>query len=474
MKAWLANLLVFVTSAAVLVLEILAGRLMAPYLGISLETFTGVIGTVLAGIAAGAWAGGQLADTREPARLVGPAMVAGGLLAWLSLPIVDALGPELGDGPVAIVLLTAAAFFLPAAVLTAVTPMVTKLRLRSLAETGTVVGGLSAAGTVGALAGTFFTGFVLVAAFPTRPTVIALGALLVVSGLVLFWYLTRRRPSVGVVPLVVIGATLASGATGPCEHETGYHCVEIRADPDDPTRRSLYLDRVRNAAVDVDDPMVLAIRYVRLFAAVADAFPPGALETVHVGGGGLSFPRYLEHTRPGSTDVVVEIDAELVRIVEQEFGIGPSDQLEVLTGDARLALRDLDDGRFDLAVGDAFAGLSVPWHLTTTEFVADVARVLRPGGVYVLNVIDGQALDFARAELATLAEHFTNVAVVVPAGTPARRSNYVLVASDAPLPSLAIGPDDGNLLSGPAATAWVDGAEPLRDDFAPVDQMLGR
>ncbi len=108
-----ATALVFTTSAAVLVLEILAGRLLAPYVGISLETFTGIIGTMLAGIAVGAWAGGALADTRDPAPLVGPTIAVGGALAWLSLPIVDALGPELGAGPGSIIVLTAAAFFAP-------------------------------------------------------------------------------------------------------------------------------------------------------------------------------------------------------------------------------------------------------------------------------------------------------------------------------------------------------------------------
>src|SRR6056297_2945450 len=124
-----ATALVFVTSAAVLVLEILAGRLLAPYVGISLETFTGSSGTMLAGIAAGAWAGGALADTRDPAPLVGPTIALGGALSWLSLPIVDTLGPELGAGPGAIIVLTASAFFAPAAVLTAASPMIAKLRL---------------------------------------------------------------------------------------------------------------------------------------------------------------------------------------------------------------------------------------------------------------------------------------------------------------------------------------------------------
>ena len=85
---WRAGALVFATSGAVLTLEIIAGRLMAPYVGVSIETFTGIIGTVLAGIAVGAAIGGWLADRRDPRLLDRPPLVIGGALCWLSLPIV--------------------------------------------------------------------------------------------------------------------------------------------------------------------------------------------------------------------------------------------------------------------------------------------------------------------------------------------------------------------------------------------------
>ena len=146
--------LTFGTSAAVLVVEILAGRLVAPYVGVSLETYTGIIGTVLAGIAVGSWAGGWLADRRDPRRLLGPTLLAAGAAALLAPPIISTLGPGVaatGGGPAGIVILAVTAFVLPTALLSAVSPMVAKLRLVSTAETGVVVGGLSAAGTAGAL-----------------------------------------------------------------------------------------------------------------------------------------------------------------------------------------------------------------------------------------------------------------------------------------------------------------------------------
>lgn len=479
-----AVLLVFGTSGAVLVLEILAGRLLAPYVGVSLETYTGIIGTILAAIAAGTAVGGRLADRVDPRRLLGPSLIAGGVLAWLSLPALSTLGPGAGEGPAAIVLLTTVAFFLPAAVLSAVSPMVAKLRLDDVAHTGEVVGGLSAAGTAGALVGTFLTGFVLVAAWPTRPIVVAIGALLVLTGLVI-WFrhataMPRPASAVATLALVVGSAGLAAADPSPCRWETAYFCATIERDLANPSGRVLWLDTLRHSYVDLDDPSHLEFRYVRLFDAVVDAvLPPGPVDALHLGGGGFTFPRHLDASRPGSTNTVLEIDGELVRIAEEHLGLRQSPGLRVRTGDARTALDDVADASVDLVVGDAFGGLSVPWHLTTREVVTELARVLRPDGVYVVNVIDGGAARFARAHAATMAAEMEHLAVVLPAGRSGGRPvNHVLVGSDAPLGALsatdAVSAEDGRVLVGDDALDWVGEAEILTDDHAPVDQLLTR
>ena len=135
-----AGALVFFTSASVLVLEILAGRILAPYVGVTLQTFTGIIGTVLAGIALGSWLGGRAADRGDPSRLLAPLLIGGGLLVVITPTVVTVLGPSLsGENPAQIVSLAFVGFFLPAAVLSAVPPTVAKIQLQSLDETGTIV-----------------------------------------------------------------------------------------------------------------------------------------------------------------------------------------------------------------------------------------------------------------------------------------------------------------------------------------------
>ena len=212
MSKIVAAALVFVCSAAVLMLEILAGRLLAPYVGISLETYTSIIGTVLAGIALGAWGGGKLADRVDPRRLLGPTVALGGLLSLFTVPVVRSFGDQSSEGGRGATLFLAfAAFFLPAVVLSAVTPMVVKLQLHDLQRTGGVVGRLSGISTFGALVGTFVTGFLLVATTPTRTVIYAIGGTLMVIGIGLGLWLARRDSAI-FVALAVLGGAAATMA----------------------------------------------------------------------------------------------------------------------------------------------------------------------------------------------------------------------------------------------------------------------
>jgi spermidine synthase len=484
MPSFAAGALVFVTSAAVLVLEILAGRLLAPYVGVTLETYTGIIGVVLAGISLGTWYGGRLADQRDPRRTLGPLLVLGGALALLSIPAIRIVGAaNLGGGPVGIVTLALVGFFAPAAVLSAVPPTVVKLRLDDLAETGRVVGRLSALGTAGALVGTFTTGFLLVAALPSQPIVLGVGALLVALGL-LVGVTLRRSPSPVAGPLVLalLGALLTVGFRSPCEYETAYFCASVLDDLSPCEGRTLFLDRLRHSCVHLDDPTALDFSYAQIMSDVLAAVaPPGEpLDVLHVGGGGFTLPRYIEATRPGSDSLVLELDPTLLAIARDELGLDTSSALRVDIGDARLGVGRQPGDAYDVVIGDAFGGQAVPWHLTTAEFVEQVRRTLRPGGVYAINLIDYPPLEFARAEAATLRAVFDHVAVVAPSRRLARADggNFVLLGSDAPLPLDAIAErnaargDDDEIATGQRLDAFVGAAPVLTDAYAPVDQLL--
>ncbi len=466
--------MVFFTSAAVLVIEIVAGRLMAPYVGVSLEAFTGIIGTVLAGIAAGSAIGGYLADRNEPKRMMAMALILGGAFTWLSIPAVSLLGPSMDSTPADIVTLTLFAFFIPTALLSSISPIVAKLRLGSLDETGAVVGGLSAAGTVGALVGTFGTGFILLGLLPIRTIIFVVGALLVLAGVVVI--VTgrggeSRKPDPATMVIVMAAGLSSLAMNSPCDYETDYACARVIADDDRAGGRSLWIDRVRQAHVDLDDPTHLEIRYAKILGSVIDAEPDGPLDFVHVGGGGFSLPRYVTATRPGSTNLVLEIDEGLVAIAEDELGLDYVENLDIRIGDARLELPPLETDGYDVIIGDAFGGDVVPWHLTTSEAAAEYDRLLRPGGVYLMNLIDGGDSGFARAQLATLADHFDHLAVIVPETPNVSPYNQIVVASDEPFGPFALAEETGVLVEGEELVTYIGDAAILTDNFAPAEQL---
>ena len=475
----IAMFLVAATSGMVLVLEIIAGRLMAPYVGVSLDTFTGIIGTILAGMAIGAAVGGALADRRDPLRLIAQALFYGGALTWLSIPIVSAMGPEVGSGPVAIVVLAASGFVLPSAVLSGIGPMVAKLQLDSIDETGAVMGRLSAASTFGALMGTFGTGFILISLFRVRTIIVIIGAILVIAGLVVFSRTGKRRPDAVEVGLIAATAFISLAVASPCDFETDYYCVRVVADAIEgadprPGGRSLIIDQLRHAHVDLDDPEYLDIRYMRLFADVAATLPEGPIDVLHVGGGGFSLPRYLRAVRPGSTNTVLELDADLVQIAKEELGLTNADALDIRTGDARLHLGDLPTNGYDLIVGDAYSGRSVPWHLTTVEVMAEFRRLLKDDGLYMMNVIDGGDNDFMRSQLTTLREDFAQLVVIEPeGGVPANSVNQVIVAASGDIPEFEVASHDGSVLRNGAVIEFIgDDTLVLTDNYAPTDQLL--
>ncbi len=488
LPGWVAAAVTFLSSGAVLVLEIVGLRLIAPYVGVTLQTSTAVIGFALAAIAMGAYAGGLTADRSDPRRLIAPLMVGGGALIVAVLPLVRFTGALLaGADAGGVLLLAAVAVVVPAALLSAVPPMVVKLQLASLTETGSVVGRLSGIGTLGAIAATFATGFVLVAILPSSVILVGTGILTLLAGGAVGLFLRRGGAGAGRVPpgllvLAVVGSGLAAVAPTPCEEETAYHCARVVADPERDSGRVLVLDTLRHSYVDVDDPTHLEFEYVRAIAAtIVATLPEGEpLSALHVGGGGLTLPRWLAETRPGTESLVLEVDPGVVALDRAQMGLVTSDDLRVRVVDARVGLADEEPGTRDLVVGDAFGGMSVSWQLTTREALELVDRALTDEGVYAVNLIDHPPLAFVRAELATLRAVFPHVVLVAraPALAGEDGGNVVAVASRSPLPVERIEaalPDldlAWQVADGEQLDRFVGGAEVLTDDHAPVDQLL--
>ncbi|MFF2633379.1 spermidine synthase [Microbacterium sp. NPDC058021] len=228
--------------------------------------------------------------------------------------------------------------------------------------------------------------------------------------------------------------------------------------------------------VDLDDPTHLHFEYVARMGAVIDRLrmPGQPLSAVHLGAGALTIPRYVEATRPGSRQQVIELEQALVDLVRENLPLPRGAQVRMRIGDARAGLDRLPPaliGQADLLVSDVFAGAQTPAHLTTVEFYRAAARVLASDGVLLVNVADGSGLAFARRQVATVREVFAHVIVLaeVQLFKGRRFGNLVIVASDSPLPTewlprlMAAGPHPAKVAQGAELDDFVRGARVATD-----------
>ncbi|MFH8841112.1 spermidine synthase [Streptomyces sp. NPDC017868] len=252
--------------------------------------------------------------------------------------------------------------------------------------------------------------------------------------------------------------------------------AELIPDRERPRAWTLLIDGAPQSHVDLDDPARLTFEYQRRLGHIADlAAPPNRpLQAVHLGGGAFTLARYVAATRPRSTQQIVELDERLVQLVRRELPLDAGARVRVRSTDARAGLAKVQDGWADLVIADVFSGARTPAHLTSTEFLTEVRRVLRPGGFYAANLADGPPLAHLRGQIATAAAVFPELALTAdPTVLRGRRfGNAVLLASDRELPvaeltrRVATDPHPGRVEHGRALADFAGGAAPVTDASA--------
>ncbi|TDN90619.1 fused MFS/spermidine synthase [Microbacterium sp. BK668] len=242
------------------------------------------------------------------------------------------------------------------------------------------------------------------------------------------------------------------------------------------TGYELIVDGTPQSHVDLDDPTHLHFEYVARMGAVIDRLrmPGQPLTAVHLGAGALTIPRYVEATRPGSRQQVLEIEPALVELVREHLPLPKGAAIRIRVGDAREGLARLPAalvGAVDLLVSDVYSGAQTPAHLTTHEFYTAAARLLAPDGVLLVNVADGSGLMFARRQVATVRAVLPHVVVLAEVQTLKGRrfGNLVIAASPAPLPTewlprlMAAGPHPAKVAQGAELDEFVRAARPATD-----------
>lgn len=520
--------IVFFSSACVMVLELVAGRLTARHLGSSLYTWTSIIGVVLAGISAGNYIGGKVADRWRPERVLGWLFLAASAACLGSLFLNRVVAGAAGGPdpawqmayPTRVLVSTLIVFLLPALLLGTVSPVTAKMAIARGKGVGASVGSIYAWGAVGSIVGTFAAGFWLIAALGAQGVVIAIAGGLGLIGLALGPW--RILHAVWVAALVVVfwlsqthsdkyfqaacGAGLQDGlasvdANGRVKfgryrfaRDSHYQFIQVYDDGGDgslPGGRVIALDTLRHGYVDLNNPRHLEFEYEQIYGALTERFMNGrgALRAFFLGGGGYTFPRWVQDRFPGSRCDVAEIDPDVVEACHQAMGLPRDTSIRTIINDARVVVdRMSPDRRYDLIIGDAFSDLAVPWHLTTVEFQRKLRDHLAGGGVVLTNVIEDFHAGglFLGAYIATARKVFKHVFVfcTYASGVGGGHDNFIIVATDRDDPELhdylqALGPGHwtafpGSLLTEEdlATLAARNGGRILTDDNAPVENLL--
>lgn len=257
---------------------------------------------------------------------------------------------------------------------------------------------------------------------------------------------------------------------------TGSQTVSLAEDPAQPGAFLLRIGDTDQSYVDLTDPLRLEFDYVQRIADLIDELAPeGArLRVVHIGGAALTLPRYVAATRPSSAQIVLEPDEELTMLVREQLPLPRQSGIKVRATDGRSGIAAMRDGFADLVIVDAFVGARVPAELTTTEFLADVRRVVGASGAVAINVTDQGRLAYSKRVLAGVAAVFGQAIYgAEPATLKGRRfGNVIITGSDAPMPEAALVRRAAGsmfpyrVLTGAQQSRFAGGARPFTDEDA--------
>jgi len=504
------HVIVFFSSAFIMVVEIVAGRLVARHLGSSLYTWTSIIGVILAGMSAGNYIGGRLADRWRPERLLGLLFLVASVAGLSVLPM-NRMFPaceffEEMMWPTRTFLTVFGIFLVPAVALGTISPPAAKMAVERGEAVGRSIGGVYAWGAVGSIAGTFITGFWLIASLGSRGVVLSVSFALAMMAVLLgpkrwaaaIWaailaalLIVSQFPPYAAwkAEAAIDTLGLREDAEGVIAMDSNYQFINVhqsRSDTDSSRQLlTLRLDYLIHGYVDPNDTSHLEYKYERLYSHVVRRFFNN-METVSaffIGGGSYTFPRWVLFQWPGSHVDVAEIDPLVVDVNYNALGLPLDTPIRTFSTDARNVVDSLPaEAKYDLIVGDAFNDLSVPFHLTTLEFNEKVKSHLSPGGLYMVNLID----DWRFGRL--LGAYFLTLKKTFPyayafctetGGVKEGRETFVLAASMRSLEVDDWKPGHNSGFPGSVLTekqliklAAKSGGRILTDDNAPVENLL--
>ena len=503
---------IFLASACVMMVELVAGRLAARHIGSSLYTWTAVIGVVLGGITLGYYIGGRLADSFAARKTMGWLLAAssGACIAAIILNNIVNEWTFLWRMEMAQRALCriAIVFFIPSMLMGAISPASVKMSLESNRHSGRTVGRMYALGAAGSILGTFLAGFWLIGTIGTVNTLwLTTGIMLVMALMYLPGSLAMHACAAAVIFMIIAGTipakwahTIGSAMSLRQPHEpdtlyeteSQYGYVAVQQLSKQPDERVFVQDNLKSHSRTIMGKIRdLRFFYVRVYGAVTRKAAAGKekLCTLSIGGGGYVFPRYILELWPGSRVDVAEIDPAVTEAAIQAFGLPRDTPIRTINLDGRNYVDELLEKKrrgeqipqYDFIYMDAFNDLSVPFQLVTRQFNEKIFDILAPDGVYLTNIIDiHDGGKVVTSFIGTIKSTFPYIYVVTMRSNYNLPVNFIVIAGKKPVnledlnteENLAdaqlIIRDENDLTAFQEKTDWVV----LDDDYVPVENFM--
>lgn len=388
----LLNIIVFISGAVLMSLEIVGSRVLAPFFGNSIFVWGSLISVFLAALSVGYYWGGRLSD-RNPSfeRLLVLIFIPGLMISALPFlyPDVNPWIATVDFGTRLNPLIASLLYFLlPSIFLGTTSPYAIRLSAQALATVGSTAGTLYALSTCGSIFGTLFTAFYLIPLIGVTAIIHSLGVTLMTLSLISWPLIRLLAPQkvavafLGLLVCVFVATPALARSRLLLEKDSLYHRIRVEEDEES---RSIYFDRTLQSAMDLSDPTRLTLLYSQ-YASLGLAFRPAAKNALIIGLGGGSIPKKYHKEFPSLEIDVAEIDPEVVEAAKRYFHFKEAKNLRVYAQDGRLFVTRTSN-RYDLMLLDAYFSDTIPFHLTTREFFQTAHQKLSGEGVLVINVI---------------------------------------------------------------------------------------
>lgn len=416
---------VFICGAMTMIIELIAARVLSPYVGSSNLIWTSIIGVMLISMSIGYWVGGKIADKKQDLKDLSEfiliSAITTSIIPIMETIIVNNLAGKINELIVVAILSAIFLFGIPSFMLATVSPIAVKLKNNEQKEVGTVSGKISSLSTIGSICGTFLAGFVLIPNIGVNNIILGSSIILLVLSMIIYPEKNKKYVVEIIITLILIISLFILG-----RHLFKENHKDIIKDIDSEYSR-IWVKKVsskyanyKTLQVDTglesyinEETGEMAAKYLTYYD-LFEYYNKEANKTLIIGGAAYTYPMHYLNKYKDKTIDVVEIDEKMTQIAQEEFELDINNKnLKIYHQDGRSYL-NYSKEKYDTILIDAFKGLNAPFELTTYEAMCKAKEMLNDNGIVITNIIsslEGKDSDFIKHEYSTYKAVFDDVKV---------------------------------------------------------------